>query len=358
MMNSLFKDYIDQKWLDVYIDDMLILGASRKEVQERTKKVLQRLKENDLYLKLEKCKFCVEEVEFLGMVLSEGKIRMDSAKLAGIAKWPAPQTVKQVRSFLGFANFYRKFIGHFAGITKPLTELTKKGIDFKWTEECQHAFEDLKRRFMEKPVLVHPDVTKPFIMETDASLFAVGAVLKQRGDDGEWHPCAFYSHRLSPTEQKWQTYDRELLAIEKSLKTWNHLLKGSPHDILIFCDHANLRYYKQPQLCTARQQRMWANVFDTPHFVIEQIKGTANIQADALSRRSDYIDEGIELMKQRKAELMLHPDRVLEWPTLDQINRKIADATKIDTFAEKVRKSLELGLTPIKSSLEDWSIDD
>jgi len=130
MMNEYFHDMITEGWLVIYINDMLIYGANEEETRERTKRVLQRLQENDLFLKLEKCKFVEKEVEFLGMIVKEGKIMMDPVKLAGISKWPEPKTVKQVRSFLGFANFYRKFIGNYTEIVAALTELTKKTVPF------------------------------------------------------------------------------------------------------------------------------------------------------------------------------------------------------------------------------------
>jgi hypothetical protein len=174
-------------------------------------------------MKLEKCKFAQTEVEFLGLIISEGQICMDAAKLAGINDWPAPTTVKQVHSFLGFSNFYRKFIGHYADIVKPLTELTCKDIPFVWTEECQHAFEDLKEKFLEEPVLQMLDPTKEFIVETDASKWATRAVLKQIGTDGELHPCRYISHTFTAAERNYQIYDRELLAVIHAFDMWKQL---------------------------------------------------------------------------------------------------------------------------------------
>ena len=207
MMNEYFRDMTDEGWIVIYMDDILIVGKNEEELTERTKKVLQRLKEKDLFLKPEKCKFNQMSLEYLGLIISEGQIRMDAAKLAGIKSWPAPKTVRQTRSFLGFANFYRKFIGHYAEIAKPLNELTKKEKTFAWTSECQKAFEELKERFLEEPVLIMPDPTKQFIVETDASKWATGAVLKQVGPDGDLHPCGYVSHTLTPAEWNYQIYD-------------------------------------------------------------------------------------------------------------------------------------------------------
>jgi len=354
MMNCIFKDMIDEGWLDIYIDDMLIFGKTPNETRTRTQRVLQRLRENDLFLKLEKCKFGVTEVEFLGMIISEGRIRMDSTKLSGIASWPEPKTVKQIRSFLGFANFYRKFIGNFAAIVVPLTELTKKDHVFKWTIECQSAFATLKRKFLEEPVLVMPDVTKPFYIETDASNWAVGAVLKQRGADGELHPCGYLSHRLTPTEQRYQVYDRELLAVKAAFDSWHHLLKGAAHMITVYCDHKNLSYWKHPQLTTARQARWWQDLAEF-NYKVDHIPGVKNTQADALSRRSDHVEDGEEDLKKLRPQVMLTPEMVIA-ALSDDIQDRILKALETDNFAIMLKNTLKHGKTPIKSKLMDWDL--
>jgi hypothetical protein len=177
-------------------------------------------------LKLEKCLFDKEEVDFLGMIIRYNQIKMDRAKLNGIKNWPEPETVKEVRSFLGFCNFYRKFIGHYAEISKPLTELTKKDEPFIWNKERQKAFDTLKEKFLNEPVLCMPDPVRQFILQTDASRIAIGAVLKQYQDNGELHPCGYLSHTLTDAEKNYQIYDRELLAVLTGMRTWKKLLKG------------------------------------------------------------------------------------------------------------------------------------
>jgi hypothetical protein len=211
------------------------------------------LKEHDLYLKPEKCKFERTEVEFLGTIISENTIQMDPIKLAGIRDWPSPTTVKQTQSFLGFGNYYRRFISGFAEIARPLHELTKKDKIWNWTNECQTAFETLKERFSTAPVLTMPDTTKLFVLEMDASKWAIGATLLQKQDDGQIHPCRYLSHALTQTKQNWQIYDRELYAIIYALDEWKYLLLGGEHTLTIHCDHKNLTYYWTPQHLTARQ---------------------------------------------------------------------------------------------------------
>ena len=168
---------------------------------------------------------------------------MDTGKLKGIWDWPTPTSAKEVRGFLGFGNFYRRFIQHYSNIAKPQKDTTKKDQPFKWTADCQQAFEELKRCFTKEPVLIMPNQTKPFQIECDTSKYASGAVLTQTNGNGNQHPCAFISKTFSETERNYEIYDRELLAIIHALKEWRHYIQGSPHTTLILSDHKNLTYY-------------------------------------------------------------------------------------------------------------------
>ena len=141
------------------------------------------------------------------MIVEEGKLAMDPMKLGGIQDWPTPTKVKEVRSFLGFGNFYRKFISHYSDITQPLNDLTKKDQKFEWNNDCQQAFDLLKKKFTEEPVLMMPDHTKPFQIKSDTSKVATGAILTQLDSNGDRHPCAFLSKTLSPTERNYKIYD-------------------------------------------------------------------------------------------------------------------------------------------------------
>ena len=213
MMDSIFEDLIEGCIVIIYMDDIFLFAKNPRDLETNTKKVLQRLQENDLFLKLAKCEFSKTKVEWLGMIIEEGKISMDPGKLKGILEWPSPTTVKQTRGFLGFGNFYQRFIRHFSEIAKPLNNLLKKDQKFDWTSICQKAFDELKKRFTKEPVLMMPDHTKPFQIECDASKYASGAVLTQLDSNGDRHPCAFISKTFSPTERNYEIYDRELLAI-------------------------------------------------------------------------------------------------------------------------------------------------
>ena len=155
-MNNSFKDMIAEGWLVVYMDNMLITATNKQENVERTKRVLQRMKELELHLKLKKCKFGVKEVDFLGLILQPREIAMDPTKLPGITEWPTPTKVKDIRSFLGFTNYYRRFIGDYSNIACPLIDLTKKNQEWKWTPSCQKAFNQLKEEFLKQLVTPQP----------------------------------------------------------------------------------------------------------------------------------------------------------------------------------------------------------
>ena len=158
------------------------------------------------------------------MIVSHRKVKMDPIKLEGIAGWPIPLKVKDVQKFLGFGNFYRKFIAHYADISRPLTDLTQKDIQWHWEQENQQAFDGMKEAFLSKPILQIPGADRPFVVETDASKYATGAVLMQEDSNGDLKPCGFISQRFNSTEQNYQIYDRELLAIVRAFKAWKHYL--------------------------------------------------------------------------------------------------------------------------------------
>ena len=226
MMNHIFAPIIAKHELlgttiRIYMDDITI--ATRTSDADHTaavSDVLQRAADHNLYFKPEKCIFHAPRIDYLGVILEKGVTRMDPVKIAGIKDWPTLVKVKDVHSFLGFCNFYRAFIRGFANIAKPLNTLTKKDHEWDWTPECQRAFDTLKTRVTTEPILAHPELTKQFELEVDASGFAVGAVLLQKKDDGKRHPIGYYSSTLNEAKHNYDIYDLELLAIVKALKHW------------------------------------------------------------------------------------------------------------------------------------------
>jgi hypothetical protein len=293
MMDSIFQHTIDKHHLLgteilVYMDDILIASSSglaghRTAVHD----ILAVLEEHDLYLKPEKCVWEADSVDYLGLILEKGVTRMDPTKVEGVRNWATPTTKKHVRSFLGFCNFYRAFIRGFAKLAKPLNNLTKKDTPWTWGDDEQNAFDTLKRRITEEPILRQPQMDQQFELEVDASGYALGAVLMQRQEDGKRHPVGFYSTTLNDAERNYDIYDLELLAVVKSLENWRTYLAGSPHKVIVFTDHMNLQYWRDPHKISRRVARQ---VLRLAEYDIElrHIPGKTNGRADALSRLPNY----------------------------------------------------------------------
>ncbi|XP_029318573.1 uncharacterized protein LOC115028841 [Cottoperca gobio] len=245
LINEVLRETLN-RFVFVYLDDILIFSKSLHEHVHHVRVVLQRLLESHLFVKPEKCEFHVSEVSFLGFILSKGSLITDPKKTQVIRDWPQPSSVKEVQRFIGFANFYRKFIRNFSAVAAPMTDLTKKTSGpFKWSPVAERAFQDLKVRFSSAPILTLPDLSLPFMVEVDASDVAVGAVLSQRPADGKLRPCAFFSARLSPAERNYDVGDRELLAIKMALEEWRHWLEGAQHPFVVWTDHKNLEYIQR-----------------------------------------------------------------------------------------------------------------
>jgi len=222
----------------VYLDNILIFGTCVKEHRRLVKEVLKRLQDNDLYAKAEKCFFGQSSIKYLGIIISENKVQMDQEKLPGVLEWPVPTKVKQVQTFLGFANFYCRFIENFAKMLKPLSNLTKKDSTWTWGVDQQDAFEVLKKAFTTAPVLRIPNDEDPFKLSTNASDFATRVVLLQKDMQMNlWHPVAFFSKSLDVYKRNYEIYNKELLAVIRGLEEYRHHLEGHPHKIEIWSDY-------------------------------------------------------------------------------------------------------------------------
>ncbi|SRR6266702_651487 len=244
--------------------------------------VLQCLQDNNLFLKPEKCRFAQKSVEYLGIIISTQGIEMDSVKLKGLIDWLQPTTVTEVRSFLGFGNFYKPFIQDYAKIAQPLHNLMKKGVPFIWGDVQDVAFRMLKQCFASRPVLATVDYDKPFTLQTDASAFAIGATLTQIQCNGKDHPVAFFSSLLLPAEVNYDIYDCKLLAIVKAFHHWCHHLLGTHHQITVLTDHNNLSYFRSPHKVTG-QQAQWMETLSEYDYVLQHVPGHLNTVADLLS---------------------------------------------------------------------------
>jgi len=213
MMNEILRDMINEGKVAAFVDDVLIGTEMEEGHDELVEEVLRRLEENDLYVKPEKCAWKVQKVNFLGVVMGQGKIEMEENKVVGVLNWPTPKMVRDVRKFLGLANYYRRFVKDFAKLARPLNNLTRKEEKWRWGDEQQKAFEQLKTVFTNQPLLVAPDLDKEFRVEVDASNFATEGVLSIKCKDNKWRPVAYISKSLNETERNYKIHDKEMLAI-------------------------------------------------------------------------------------------------------------------------------------------------
>jgi hypothetical protein len=284
--NDCLREFLDIFCI-VYLDDVLVYSQTLEEHIAHVKRVLSRLREYGLTCKLSKCEFHSTSTSFLGFIVSPDGISMEPDRVVAIMEWPVPTSVHDVQIFLGFANFYRRFIRGYSAITAPITSLLRKNQRFEWSSQAQEAFEELKRRFTSAPILRHFDPDLPIRLHTDASSFAISGILSQlRPEDSQWHPVAFFSRKCIPAECNYGIPDLEMLAIVEAMRHWRHYLEGSHHPIQVLSDHKNLTTFMSTKVLNRRQAR-WAELLADYDFVLIPIPGTKN-PADGPSRRPDY----------------------------------------------------------------------
>ncbi|XP_072064483.1 uncharacterized protein [Arachis hypogaea] len=278
-MNRIFHPYLD-KFVIVFIDDILVYSKSEEEHADHLRTVLQILRDRKLYAKLSKCEFWKSEVKFLGHVVSKQGIAVDPAKVEAVMNWERPTSVTEIRSFLGLAGYYRRFIKGFSQLALPLTKLTRKDTPFIWTPKCEESFQALKHRLTTAPVLVLPEPSEPFEVYCDASLKGLGCVLMQHQN-----VVAYASRQLRPHEMNYPTHDLEIAAVVFALKIWRHYLYGVKFHV--FSNHKSLKYLFEQKKLNMRQRR-WMELLKDYDFELNYHPGKANVVADALSRKSLY----------------------------------------------------------------------
>ncbi|KAI2666704.1 Transposon Tf2-6 polyprotein [Labeo rohita] len=279
-INEILKEFMN-KFVIAYIDDILIYSKTETEHTAHVRTVLSRLLENQLYVKAEKCEFHVRHTSFLGYQVSHQGVKMDPSKVQAVTDWPQPTTIKELQRFLGFANFYRRFIHNYSTIASPLTALLKnKPKKLHWTEEAGQAFDKLK-------------TSQP----------------------GKLHPCAFYSRKLTSAERNYDVGNKELLSMKAAIEEWRHWLEGALHPFQVITDHKNLEYIKGAKRLNPRQAR-WALFFTRFQFTVTYRPGSKNSKADALSRKHD------PPMDYLTPEPILPPTVILapvSWDIMDEI---------------------------------------
>ncbi|GBG65808.1 hypothetical protein CBR_g53778 [Chara braunii] len=283
-MNRIFHDYLD-KFIVVYLDDILIFNRIVEEHVEHLKTVLGLLRQHQYKVNLDKCEFGRTKVLYLGHEISADGLRSEAPKVASIRDWPRPQTVTEVRSFLGMTGYYRPFVKNYSTIASPLTDLTRLDTPLEWTAECEASFKKLKYDLTHYEVLKLPDPDKPFVVTKDASQYGIGAVLAQQ-EGPKLRPIEYMSKKMPSQKLAKSTYERELCALYRALVHWRHYLLG--RFFYVRSDHETLRWIKTQQVLSDALKR-WIQVIDMYDYQLDPIKGTYDKVADALPRRADYL---------------------------------------------------------------------
>ncbi|KAL4377469.1 hypothetical protein GQ457_02G042510 [Hibiscus cannabinus] len=268
LMNRFFKSYLD-KFVVLFIDDILIYSRTKEEHAEHLRIVLQTLRDKQLYAKFSKCEFWLNDVTFLGHVISADGIKVDPKKIQSILDWIPPKNVGEVRSFLGLVGYYRRFVKGISTLASPITRLLKKDVPFVWTENQQRSFDQLKKILTHAPVLVQLESGKDFTVYSDASHIGLGCVLMQDGN-----VIAYASRQLKPHEVNYPTHDLELAAIVFALKVWRHYLYGERCHL--FTDHKSLKYLLTQKDLNLRQRR-WMELLKDYDLIIDYHPGKANV---------------------------------------------------------------------------------
>ncbi|XP_052725950.1 uncharacterized protein LOC128194403 [Vigna angularis] len=316
LMNHVLQEYIGS-FVVVYFDDILIYSKGLKEHLHHVRKVLIFLRQHHLFANFDKCTFCQESVIFLGFKVGKEGVHVDPSKIKAIQEWPILKTVGEVRSFLGLAGFYRRFVENFSTIAAPLNELLKKDMPFKWDEKQSLAFETLNHKLTHAPILHLPNFSKAFQVECDASGVGIGVVLIQEG-----HPIAYFSEKLRGPTLNYSTYDKELYALIRALKTWEHYLVSQ--EFIINTDHESLKYLKGQGKLNKRHAK-WIEYLEQFQYVIKHKKGSTNVVADALSRRH--------------ALLVTLGSQILGFDDIKQLYE--SDPTFASTYASCLKKPLD-----------------
>src|SRR5258707_12723423 len=346
MMNNILRPFIDCNEAICYMDDILIYSSSLMDHQRITREILQTLCSYKLFLQPEKCKFECREVDYLGLVISKDHVAMDPVKVQGVTDWPQPVKVKDVQSFIGFMNFYWRFICDFSEIACPLHVLTCKLKDWSWGAAEQQAFDALKSAVTSAPMLAFLSKSGPFHLECDASNFAMGAILLQQQEDGLFHPIGFMSKNFLDTEQNCQIHDKEMLAIMCMLEEWRHFLEGSNQKFEIHMHHKNLPHFREAHKLNCHQA-CWSVYLSRFDFILTHKPRRQMGRPDALPRRADHLRGADDNTDFTLLTLEVFELRVMEAITLEGeeaiFMERIRQSAQFDDPVVKALKALDAG---------------
>ncbi|KAG9590724.1 hypothetical protein KCU77_g7839, partial [Aureobasidium melanogenum] len=343
-INDTLREYLDV-FCTAYLDDILIYSEDEAEHERHVKLVLEKLREAGLQVDITKCEFNVEQVEYLGLVVTTEGTRMDPKKVQTILEWPELKNVKDVQSLLGFANFYRRFIYGFSAIVSPLTALTKKGVQFKMDKKALEAVETLKKAFTSDTILRHFDPDRETIVETDASDFVSGGILSQYDNEGILRPVAFFSRKHNPAECNYEIYDKELMAIVRAFETWRPELEGSSSLVKVITDHKNLEYFTTTKQLSQRQAR-WSEFLSRFDFKIIYRPGKQayHPETDGQTENANGV-----MNQYLRAYVNYHADDWVQWLPLAEFaaNNTASASTTVSPFFANYGQHPRIGLEPL-----------
>ncbi len=350
-INTVLMDHLDD-FCSAYVDDVLIFSKDKREHRRHVRIVLQKLQEAGLQVDIRKCEFEVQKTTFLGFVISNQGIQVDPVKTAIIRDWKPPSTKREVQSFLGFCNFYRRFIQAYGRISRPLNRLTGKDVmpKFQLSQEQRDSFDRLKTLLLSAPTLLYFKYDRETRLETDCSDLAAAGVLSQKCDsDGSWHPVAFYSKALQGAESHYEIHDKELLAVILGLKEWRAELI-SLSNFLIITDHKALEYFGVKRLLNERQIR-WMDILSQFHYQITYRPGKENTIADILSRKDELTPTQKQAKESERTRLVVPPEAILapvETEAIDElrVTEEVLKANRTDPGLETERAKAIKGTAP------------
>ncbi len=308
-MNDVFFDYLND-FVSIYIDDILIYNNFKKKHVKHVKKVLQRLRDADLQVDIDKCEFFVHETKYFDLIIDRDEIRMNSEKIETILQWATSQNLKQVQEFLRFCNFYKRFIRNFAKIVKSLIKLTRKNVSFLWNEACKQTFELLKRTIIEVFILAHFDSKKQTYIKSDSSNFVFAKILSQMRKNDELHFVIFFSKNLASIECNYEIYDKKLLTIVRCFEQWRFelLFIESNVSVKMLIDHKNLKYFMFIKQLNRRQNK-WAQFLIDFHFIITYLFEKFNEKADSLIKRAEDVSNKKNDRQKQQNQILLSSER-------------------------------------------------
>jgi len=302
-INRTLQSYIDICCI-VYLDDVLIYSDNLEQHQKDVAAIIRAIRQQGMKLKPSKCEFHQRETGYLGFIINNEGVKVDPIKTAAIWDWKAPTNKKGIQEFMGFCNFYRRFINGFSRTVKPLYDRTKKDVIWEWESKEQTAFDELRQKLCSTPVLTYFKAGRPLLVETDASQYVCSGILSQQDEDGKWRPIAYRSKTIKPAECNYDVHDKELLAIVQALKEWRGYLKGRGPHFRVLTDYQNLIRFTTTKELTGRQIR-WSEVLSGFDFKIGYRPGKEGGKPDALTRRkADMPQEGDERLTQKERILL------------------------------------------------------